>query len=311
MEKLLRPKHPKKFSTDSRIKQSKKNIHFKSILMINDNFNIDESAVQAAAQSLFNSPYTIALVGAGISVESGIPTFRGPGGLWTKLGEPSGNGYEDFLKNPESWWLQNLDQQADPERTKFREAIDKATPNKGHYALVDLEKMGELQHQITQNVDDLHFKAGSKSVTEIHGNRTMLRCIGCETRWHRSGFPTGEIVPSITGPSNNFPPMCPDCGSPVKSDTVMFGEPIPRGTLDSCFLQSSKATCIIVIGTSATVYPAASFPQDIQAAGGILIEANPNETPLTGIADITLRGPTAITLPALVDTVNLIKAESR
>ena len=145
--------------------------------MTTDNFNIDESVVRSAAQSLCDSSYTIALVGAGISVESGIPTFRGPGGLWTKLGEPFGNGYEDFLRNPEFWWLQNLDQQIDPERTKFREAIDRAAPNKGHFALVDLEKIGALQHQITQNVDDLHFKAGSKSVTEIHGNLRMLRCI--------------------------------------------------------------------------------------------------------------------------------------
>ena len=279
--------------------------------MTKDNFNIDESLVRDAAQSLVDSSYTIALVGAGISVESGIPTFRGPGGLWTKFREPSSNGYKDFLRNPESWWRQNLDPNIDPERTKFRDAIDKAIPNEGHYALVRLEQIGVLHHQITQNVDDLHFQAGSRSVTEIHGNRTMLRCIGCETRWSKTEFPTGEIVPEITSRSNNFPPMCPDCDSPIKSDTVMFGEPIPMGTLDSCFLHSSKATCIIVVGTSATVYPAASFPQDIQARGGTLIEANPNETPLSSTADIALRGPTAITLPALVQMVEHIKATSR
>ena len=115
--------------------------------MTKDNFNIDESLVRDAAQSLVDSSYTIALVGAGISVESGIPTFRGPGGLWTKLGEPPGNAYESFLNNPTTWWNQNLNSKIDPERTKFRNAIEKAQPNSGHFALVELENINILKHQ--------------------------------------------------------------------------------------------------------------------------------------------------------------------
>ena len=116
----------------------------------------NQESISAAAKIIVRSRYTIALVGAGLSVGSGIPTFRGAGGLWTKLGEPSNNGYENFLADPKVWWDQNLNAKIDPERTKFREAIEKAKPNPGHLALVDLEKICVLKHQITQNIDNLH-----------------------------------------------------------------------------------------------------------------------------------------------------------
>jgi len=249
-------------------------------------------AVDSAARAILDSGYLVALIGAGLSTESGIPTFRGPGGLWTRLGEPSMSGYEQFIQDPVAWWRGQLDEQADPARTEFRQAIDRAEPNAGHYALAELEEMGLLKLSITQNVDDLHFRAGSRSVVEIHGNRTKLRCIGCESRWPRSEFP---IVDS--------PPTCPQCGGLVKSDTVMFGEPIPGGVLDVCFDETARSDCMIVAGTSATVYPAASFPEAVKQRGGRLIEANPNQTPLTGLCDVVLRGPTGETLPRVVERI--------
>ena len=256
-------------------------------------------AVERAARLMTDSKHVVALVGAGLSTESGIPTFRGPGGLWTRLGEPSIRGYQQFLEDPTAWWEQQMDQQTDPARTEFREAIDRAKPNPGHYAMAEMEEMGVLKLTITQNVDNLHYSAGSRLVAEIHGNRTKLRCIACESRWTRDGF---EIEP--------FPPRCPQCGGLVKADTVMFGEPIPPGVLDVCFEGTARCDCMIVAGTSATVYPAASFPETVKQKGGRLIEANPNETPLSALCDVVLRGPTGETLPLLVERIRELKPES-
>ena len=252
--------------------------------------NSEETAIEAAAEIVRNSNYLVALVGAGLSAESGIPTFRGAGGLWTRLGEPSWNGYQDLLKDPVGWWRNQLDPGSDPARTEFRAAIDAAEPNAGHIALVSLERMDILKMTITQNVDNLHVRAGSTRLIEIHGNRTKVRCIVCESRWLREAFDYEDL-----------PPACPECGGLVKGDTVMFGEPIPPRVLEACFNATDKCDCMIVCGTSATVYPAASFPQAVAERGGFVIEANPNPTRLSEIADVVLKGPTGITLPRLVD----------
>ena len=276
----------------------------------NHDCRLDKNVLTVTAEAVAGAQHVVALVGAGLSAESGIPTFRGPGGLWTKLGEPAMNGYDDFVKNPAEWWRKNLDQQSEPERTKFRKAIDDAKPNPGHFALAQLEAIGVLKHQITQNVDNLHFQAGSSSVSEIHGNRTKLRCINCEARWHRNSFPGGDITLSSLETNFGQFPACPNCGGPVKSDTVMFGEPIPKCVLAKCFQHASQSDCMLVIGTSATVYPAAGFPEEVRASGGFVVEANPNETPLSKIATHILRGPTGVTLPALVSKVAKIVGKS-
>ena len=200
-------------------------------------------AIDEAAKLIVESEHVVALVGAGLSLESGIPTFRGPGGLWTRLGEPSMRGYQQFLEDPVAWWKQQSDQQADPARTEFRNAIDRAIPNGGHYALAELESLGILKCTITQNVDNLHYKAGSDLVVEIHGNRAKVRCIECEARWLRDEF----VVETL-------PPYCPECGGLVKTDTVMFGEPIPKGVLERCFEETENCDCMITAGTSAHGY---------------------------------------------------------
>ena len=256
-------------------------------------------SIDTVSKIIAESNHVIALIGAGLSSESGIPTFRGPGGLWTKIGEPPLNGYEAFEQDPGKWWRQNIDEASDPTRTEFRHAIDNAQPNHGHMALVQLESIGVLKHQITQNVDNLHFKAGSKAVTEIHGNRNKLRCVICELRWNKSDFPAGDIEATLKIAPNDFYPTCPECNGIVKTDTVMFGEPIPEYVLKECFYQTNQSDCILVIGTSATVYPAASFPERVKNNGGWVIEANPNETTLSNYADHVLRGPTGKILPIL------------
>ena len=259
-----------------------------------------DQAIDGAARLLLESRHVVALVGSGLSVESGIPTFRGPDGLWSRLGKPSTQGYRTFLNDPAAWWKQQTDREADPARTEFRDAIDRARPNAGHHALAELEKLGVLKMTITQNVDDLHRKAGSTRVAEIHGSRSKVRCIECESRWPRDEFPVEE-----------YPPRCPECGGHVKTDTVMFGEPVPRGMLDCCYLETDRCDCMIAAGTSATVYPAANLPRRVMANGGVVIEANLNPTPLFSQARVVLRGPTGLTLPMLVRRVKEIEPKGR
>jgi NAD-dependent deacetylase len=254
-----------------------------------------EQAVEEAARLMVGSSHVVALVGAGHSVESGIPPFRGPGGLWTKFGEPDMLGYQNFTRDPKKWWEETLS--ATGPMRELLDALDQAQPNPGHYALAELEQLGQLQHIITQNIDNLHQEAGSVAITEIHGSRVKLRCIACNTRWPVDEFTIEEL-----------PPKCPQCGGMVKTDTVMFGEPIPRDALAECIRQSHMCDCMLLVGTSGVVYPAAGFPQDVKMAGGKLIEINTNETALTPLCDIILRAPTGTSLPMLVERIRQLAA---
>jgi NAD-dependent deacetylase len=246
----------------------------------------------------------IALVGAGLSKESGIPTFRGGDGLWDKHGEPPMDGYQRFLADPASWWAERL---AERERGgELMRAIEGAQPNAGHLALAEMERAGLLKHIITQNIDDLHQQAGSVAVTEIHGDRTKMRCIGCSGRWKRDEFPSASLR---AGLSEDVPPRCPHCGELVKSDTVMFGEPIPRDALDSCYDEAQRADAVLLVGTSAVVYPAAEFPVMVYRRGGRLIEVNPQETPLTQACSAVLRAPSGEALPALLERARALVDE--
>ena len=243
--------------------------------------------IAAAARLLARAQRVVALTGAGMSVESGIPPFRGPGGLWTKYGEPPMNGYERFLADPAGAWRERLSPTG-PMRELWQ-TLRQAQPNPGHEALVQLEELGILKHLITQNVDNLHLAAGSRNVAEIHGNATLVRCIACIARFQRD-----EIT------YERLPPICPQCGGILKSDTVSFGEPIPVDVLERCFEETADCDCMIVAGTSATVYPAAQFPLDVRQRGGHLIEINLYESELTALASISLRGESGKVLPALV-----------
>lgn len=249
-----------------------------------------ERAIEEAARRIAAAEYCTALVGAGISKESGIPTFRGEGGLWTRMGEPPMNGYQLFLEDPHGWWLERLAQQRNP--PEFARAIAEAKPNPGHMALAELERRGHLKHLITQNVDGLHLDAGSVAVTEIHGNRRKLRCIACGRRGPGRDFTEDEV-----------PPLCDRCGGVVKSDTVMFGEPIPSAFLEVCFEEAGRTDLMLVIGTSATVYPAADFPMQVLRRGGAIIEVNVDETPFSAYAAVSLRGPSGELLPRVVDAL--------
>lgn len=251
-------------------------------------------AIEQAARFLVDASYVMAMTGAGISVESGIPPFRGPGGLWTKYGEPPMNGYQLFLENPKKAWEERLNPTGPS--AILRDTLAAAEPNPGHEALVALEDMDVLRFMITQNVDNLHRRAGSRKLAEIHGNSTLTRCIQCTTR-----YPLDEISHDV------LPPSCPQCNGMVKIDTVAFGEPIPPDVLAQCQQTTYRCDCMLVIGTSATVYPAAAFPMQVRDSGGVLIEVNPYESEITPLCAVSLRGPSGELLPQLVTAVQALR----
>src|SRR6266436_348164 len=185
-----------------------------------------DEEIREAASTILAARYAIALTGAGMSVESGIPPFRGPGGLWTKYGEPPMNGFQRFMADPKKAWEERLSKRND----ELYKPLAVAKPNPGHLALVELEELGVLKFVITQNVDDLHRQAGQKALAEIHGNWKLIRCLDCVSR-----FETEEVS------LKELPPKCPRCGGLLKGVTVSFGEPIPMDMLRMCQLHSSKA----------------------------------------------------------------------
>ena len=250
-----------------------------------------------AAECIARARYAIALTGAGLSIESGIPPFRGPGGLWTKHGEPPLDGYQRFLRDPRRAWEERLNP-AGPMRELW-EALSAARPNPGHEALVELEELGILKCTITQNVDNLHRLAGSNRLLEIHGNATLIRCIECVARFARESIDFAEL-----------PPRCPHCHGILKSDTVSFGEPIPGDVLQRCYDETERCDCMIVAGTSATVYPAAQFPLSVLEQGGRLIEVNPYESELTRFCAFSIRSAAGEALPRLVERIEQLRAGS-
>ena len=144
---------------------------------------------------------------------------------------------EDFITDPATWWERVIERRKNPD--ELSASLREATPNDGHFAMAELERAGVLKHTITQNVDNLHRLAGSQAITEIHGNTQWLRCLQCNTR-----SPFDEIP-------EERPPRCDQCGGLVKTDTVMFGEPIPRDALEACIQQASRADCMLLVGTTA------------------------------------------------------------
>jgi NAD-dependent deacetylase len=273
-----------------------------------------DTQLDRAAAALLASTYCIALVGAGISVESGIRPFRGKGGLWTEKGEPPMDGYQRFMLDPAQGWRDMLARRA--QNDEFSKSLSEAVPNDGHFAMAELERMGVLKHTISQNIDNLHFVAGSSAVTEIHGNRTKVRCVDCGARWPWEEFlriaadapahttdRSGANVQEVAGVMMRVPPECPGCAGIVKSDTVMFGEPIPRAFLAACQEQADRADACMIAGTSAAVVPAAWFPEMVLERGGALVEVNTDPTPFTRYCAAVLRGPSGVLLPQLVERV--------
>lgn len=220
----------------------------------------NESSLEEAKERFLASGKVAALTGAGISVESGIPDFRSPGGLWTVMPPDEYATINVFLDNPEKAW-------------KLFRAIDDhvrdAKPNPAHEALAELEKAGKLSGIVTQNVDGLHQAAGSENVIEIHGDHQHLQCVRCGNLEEvgEGHFESDEI------------PLCPKCESPFKPNVVLFGEDV-RG-MDAIVNLLDGCDLLLVIGTSAQVYPAAGIPALVKENDGLIYEFNLEPTALT------------------------------
>ena len=212
-----------------------------------------ESLIKRAAKDLLYSQHAIALTGAGISTESGIPDFRGPSGIWTKHPEAERRayrGYERFMGDPKGWWEERLT------GPNLLGDLEKAAPNSGHYALAELERLGILKCVITQNVDALHEKAGTKNLLEYHGSILKLRCISCGLRFSQDEFDLENLMRE-----KQLPPRCPKCGGIIKTDGVSFGEPIPSDVAHQSLEEAWKCDLMLICGTSAVVYPFANLPR--------------------------------------------------
>jgi NAD-dependent deacetylase len=219
------------------------------------------------------------LTGAGISAESGVPTFRGPGGLWRQYRPEELATPEAFRRDPRLVW-EWYDWR--------RQRIAQARPNAGHEALVRLERSKPRFWLITQNVDGLHERAGSRRVIKLHGDIWLVRCVACGREQRDERVPLPEL-----------PPRCA-CGGLLRPGVVWFGEALPPGTWEAAEQAVREAEVLLVVGTSAVVYPAAGLIPLAQACGARVIEVNPEETPMSARLDCSLRGPAGVILPALI-----------
>ena len=237
--------------------------------------------IEKAANVIKNSEYLTALTGAGVSAESGIPTFRGKDGLWNKYRPEELATPQAFRTNPKLVW----------EWYAWRmKIVFNAKPNQAHYALAKLEEEGILKCLITQNVDDLHERAGSRNVLHLHGSLRVVKCESCDYKFYAEKPIEVETLPT-----------CPKCSKLLRPGVVWFGETLPSDVLSKAFNEVEKSDVIIVVGTSAVVQPAASLPLIVRKSGGKIIEVNPNETPLTSIADISIRGSAGEVLSKIVE----------
>ncbi|NBC85753.1 MAG: NAD-dependent protein deacylase [Bacteroidetes bacterium] len=227
------------------------------------------------------------LTGAGISAESGIPTFRDPGGIWEKFEPQELANVEAFLENPElvQGWYRHR-----------RQVVEDAEPNDGHRALVRLEQHVDLVTTITQNVDDLHNRAGSSEVVEFHGNITRNYCTDCE-----QDVDAARIDAAI---EDGQPATCPECEGLVRPDVVWFGEMLPPDAMDRASEATTTCDVFLSVGTSTVVYPAARLPMLAKEAGAYVVEVNPDRTPISGNVDEYLAGPAGEVLPAILSSLD-------
>jgi len=266
-----------------------------------------DSLIEQAAADLSKSKHAIALTGAGMSTESGIPDFRGPDGIWTKNPEAERKAYEtyhNFLRDPKGYWQDVLSGRS------MLGDLTAARPNPGHSALFELENIGLLKAVLTQNIDGLHVKAGNKRVLEYHGSVLKLRCPSCGTRYERTDYDLQSLMQE-----DKLPPRCNKCNSPIKADVVYFNEPIPADVAEESLKEAWRCDLMLICGTSAVVYPFAQLPRIARhrrseeglgvEASTTIIEVNAEPTPLTaeGISDYLIQGRTAEVLPQIVEAV--------
>jgi NAD-dependent deacetylase len=228
----------------------------------------------------------VVLAGAGISTESGIPDFRSPNGIWAKYDPMEYATIAAFRRDPVKVW-------------KFYalrfELLATAEPNAGHLALAELERRGLVAAVVTQNIDGLHERAGSKAVVEVHGSIRSASCLECGER-----VPLEEVVAAL----RDVPaPPCPRCGAVLKPGVVMFGELLPADAIDRAIELAHQAGLLLVVGSSLEVHPVAALPGETVSAGGALAIVNRGPTPFDYLASVRIDGGAGETLSALAEAL--------
>jgi NAD-dependent deacetylase len=249
-----------------------------------------DAKISKVAQMIAAAKKVIVFTGAGISTESGIPDFRGPGGLWTKY-DPDDFTIDKFLGSVatrKKMW----------QRLREGGLMEDAEPNASHYAIVELEKMGKLSALITQNIDNLHQKAGSNPelIRELHGNMQMLVCLNCRER-----YPIAMIKEQNA--YSDDVPACVYCRGILKPDVIFFGEALPQKTLALATQEASECDLMIVIGSSLVVYPAAYIPVYAKQAGAKLAIINIGPTEQDHNADVLINAPAGKTMTKIINRV--------
>lgn len=242
--------------------------------------------IQEAAKIIRQSHHLTAFTGAGISVESGIPPFRGPTGLWSKY-DPSILDLSNYLNNPQQSWP--------AVKELFFDFFGNSQPNEAHYGLARLEQMGILKEIITQNIDNLHQKAGSTIVHEFHGNSVQFVCTRC-----------GKITKRNELILTNQPPKCKHnkCGGLLKPDFIFFGEGIPQQVYESSIIAAQKSDCFLVIGTTGEIMPASYIPYQAKENEATIIEINIEESNFTSsITDVFIQEKAS---PVMMELVKLL-----
>ena len=246
-----------------------------------------DGKVALATGLLKQARHAVVFSGAGISVESGIPPFRGPGGLWSRV-DPSFITIDHFLAQPKESW----------QRIKeiFYDSFGSAEPNAAHLGIAALETAGRVRAVITQNIDNLHQAAGSREVIEFHGNSRWLLCLECGKR---QAVRPGHLA--------QLPPRC-SCGGLLKPDFIFFGEGIPEQALNRSYKEASAADLFLVVGSSGEVQPACQIPLLAKSRGAQLIEINLQESRFTPVADVFLKGPATEVVGALVKELGILSS---
>jgi len=239
--------------------------------------------VERAAALLAAAHHAVALTGAGVSAESGIPTFRGEGGLWAKYDPVKVSSIDSFLADPASYWRVS----------KERGAVAlSARPNAGHQALAAMEAAGHLVAVVTQNTDGLHQVSGSRRVIELHGSGRTVQCLEC-----------GKLEPRAEVQARlevEMPPRCPNCGGTfLKPTVVLFGEPMPTDAINEAFDLARQADVMLVVGSSLVVHPAADVPLVAIQSGARLIVINAEPTPFDRFASVVIHGRSGEVLPEI------------
>jgi NAD-dependent deacetylase len=250
---------------------------------------VDDAA--ALARLIADNQPCVVLTGAGVSTESGIPDFRSPGGLWAEFDPLDYGSIESFRADPVRVWRFYAPRFA---------MLTEAEPNAAHLALAELERRGLVEAVVTQNIDLLHHRAGSREVVEVHGSIRTSSCPACGVRW-----PLEEVLPLIE--AGGGAPRCPACGGVLKPDVVFFGEILPERAIERALGLARSARLLLVVGSSLEVYPVAGLPDETLRAGGLLAIVNRGPTPFDARAAVKVDGGAG---DALRETAALLAAAS-